>query len=100
MQPTGGTMRREQIVIGRRRFLVAAGAVAIVGCQGGAGSEPPKGGTKPGLGAGASLGGRRLFPADNAWNRDISAEPVDADSNALVASVGQDRSLHADFGTV
>src|SRR5690606_26782677 len=34
-------------------------------------------GTVRGLGPGASLGGRRPFPADNPWNRDISGEPVD-----------------------
>ena len=51
-------------------------------------------------GAGASLGGRRLFPADNPWNRDISREPVDPNSAALVASIGLEKGLHPDFGTV
>src|SRR5262249_14777712 len=82
------------------RFLVAAGAMALAGCQGGAGSEPPREAAKPGLGAGASLGARRIFPPDNAWNRDVSKEPVDPDSDTLVASIGTDRSLHPDFGTV
>ncbi len=49
--------------------------------------------------AGAALGGRRPFPADNAWNADISAAPVDPRSSTLIASCGL-RNLHPDFGTV
>lgn len=93
-------MGREQMTIGRRRFLVAAGAMALAGCRGGAGREPPKGTGESGLGPGASLGGRRIFPADNPWNMDISKVPVDANSDALVAAIGRDERLHPDFGTV
>jgi hypothetical protein len=42
---------------------------------------------------------RSVFPTDNAWNRDISGEPVDPDSDALIAACGATRSLHPDFGT-
>src|SRR5689334_18074387 len=42
---------------------------------------------------------RRPFPATNAWNTDVSAQPVDPASATLIASCGL-RSLHADFGTV
>ncbi len=55
--------------------------------------------TQPDLGVGASLHGRRMFPADNWWNRDISNDPVDADSDAIVAGIGVGKSLHPDFGT-
>src|SRR6185312_2749443 len=41
-----------------------------------------------------SLGARRLFPVDNAWNADISAQPVDPNSAALIASCGATSSLH------
>jgi hypothetical protein len=46
------------------------------------------------------LGGCPVFPADNAWNRDISGAPVDPQSDAYVAAIsrGGDRFLHADFG--
>ena len=44
--------------------------------------------------------GRTVFPADNAWNRDVSSEPVDPNSANLIASCGATRSLHPDFGTV
>jgi hypothetical protein len=51
-------------------------------------------------GSGASLQGRRPFPDDNPWNQDVSAEPVDPNSEALLSSIGLDRGLHPDFGTV
>ncbi|HOV20542.1 MAG TPA: hypothetical protein PLK10_13990, partial [Ottowia sp.] len=50
------------------------------------------------LGPGASLNGAVPFPADNAWNTDISTAPVDPNSDALIASIGLTRGLHPDFG--
>jgi hypothetical protein len=50
------------------------------------------------LGPGASLNGAVPFPADNAWNTDISAMPVDPNSANLIASIGLATSLHPDFG--
>jgi hypothetical protein len=52
------------------------------------------------LGVGASLGGKRLFPDDNPWNQEISKEPVEANSDKLIASIGAGKPLHPDFGTV
>jgi len=41
-----------------------------------------------------------IFPADNPWNTDISAYPVDPRSDAYIASINEDRQyLHADFGS-
>src|SRR5437667_7836771 len=87
-----------------QRLLLVAGAVFLAACgvaatlpQANAGKmddNPIK------LGSGASLGGKRLFPDDNLWNQDISAEPVDPNSDNLIASIGKERSLHPDFGTV
>jgi hypothetical protein len=54
----------------------------------------------PDIGAGASLHGKRLFPADNPWNQDISSSPVDPNSANLIGSIGADAVLHPDFGTV
>jgi len=51
------------------------------------------------LGAGASLNGAIPFPANNAWNIDISASPVDPNSDALITSIGLSRGLHPDFGS-
>jgi hypothetical protein len=49
------------------------------------------------------LGGRVMFPADNAWNTDISNTtqyPVAAMSGTWIASCGASSALHPDFGTV
>src|SRR3954470_15939427 len=55
----------------------------------------------PDLGANASLHGKRPFPADNAWNRDVSGDPVDPNSATLIAACGSAATgLHPDFGTV
>ncbi len=50
------------------------------------------------LGVNVSLGGRRPFPDDSPWNTDISREPVDPQSNVLIASIGRDKPLRANFG--
>lgn len=49
-------------------------------------------------GAGASLNGVIPFPADNAWNKDISASPVDPNSSAIISLIGASTSVHPDFG--
>jgi len=54
----------------------------------------------PGLGPGASLHGKGIFPPDNPWNQDISNSPVDPNSANLIASIGVNAVLHPDFGTV
>lgn len=51
------------------------------------------------LGVGAALNGCVPFPADNAWNQDVSGLPRDPNSDALIASIGLDRGLHPDFGS-
>jgi hypothetical protein len=43
---------------------------------------------------------RRVFPADNAWNRDVSQDAIDPNSDALIASCGATARVHPDFGTV
>jgi hypothetical protein len=45
------------------------------------------------------LPARTVFPPDNPWNRDVSADPVDPNSDNLIAACGATRSLHPDFGT-
>jgi hypothetical protein len=51
----------------------------------------------PNLGINASLNGKRVFPAGNPWNTDISQAPVDPRSDVLIASIGPDKPLHPDF---
>jgi hypothetical protein len=51
------------------------------------------------LGANADMHGAVPFPADNAWNTDISHSDVDPNSDNLIASIGIDTGLHPDFGS-
>jgi hypothetical protein len=51
------------------------------------------------LGIGAALNGALSFPANNAWNTDVSSAPIDPNSDALIASIGLSTGLHADFGS-
>lgn len=44
------------------------------------------------------LDGRRLLPADNWWNQDISAAPLDAQSDGYINFIGRTRQAHPDFG--
>ncbi|MEZ5286551.1 MAG: fibronectin type III domain-containing protein [Vicinamibacterales bacterium] len=39
-----------------------------------------------------------LFPADNWWNQDISAAPVDPRSSSLISFIGPGDGMHPDFG--
>jgi hypothetical protein len=50
------------------------------------------------LGRGANLHGFVPFPADSAWNQDISSAPVDQNSTAIVNFIGGSTPLHPDFG--
>ncbi|NBR84584.1 MAG: hypothetical protein EB141_02405 [Verrucomicrobia bacterium] len=79
-------------LLNRRRFLHQAGLAALATSTFAADAIP--------LGANVSLKGRRPFPDDNPWNRDISQDPVDPNSDAIIASIGPAKSLHPDFGTV
>jgi len=62
-------------------------------------STAPNQSLVPDLGIGASLNGARPFPANNAWNMDVSRFPVHPNSANLIASIGSNTGLHADFGT-
>ena len=60
--------------------------------------EPKKtSGVKYGIGA--SLDGFRPFPADDAWNQEISKAEVDENSDRILAYIGLDGHLHPDFGS-
>jgi hypothetical protein len=50
------------------------------------------------LGRMASLNGFIPFPADNAWNQDISTAPVDPNSANYINFIGSTTPLHPDFG--
>ncbi|MBK6849846.1 MAG: hypothetical protein IPG96_20690 [Proteobacteria bacterium] len=50
--------------------------------------------------AGPQQGSCPIFPADNAWNTDISAMAVHANSQRFINRLGANTALHPDFGTV
>ena len=72
-------------------FILASGVGAA--CGGGTDGQGPAALPPPPLPA------RRVFPADNAWNRDIAGDSVDRNSDSLIARCGGSASLHPDFGT-
>src|SRR5688572_22369762 len=87
----------KHIVFRHVLVLVAVTACSETSAPDDSGNTPVVPGV-PSLGANASLNGKRPFPADNPWNQGISNEPVDPNSDALIASCGI-RNLHPDFGT-
>ena len=40
-----------------------------------------------------------IFPANNPWNERVDRLPVAADSQAMIAAIGADAPVHADFGS-
>ncbi len=46
-----------------------------------------------------TLAGCPLFPASNPWNTRVDRLPVASDSGTLIASIGLDAGVHADFGS-
>lgn len=42
------------------------------------------------------LGGCRIFPANNVWNRTIDDLPVDANSDGYITSIGREKPLNVD----
>ena len=81
-------------------LALSVSLLVLSACGGAASSltDPP--GTSPSdTAASPALGVRRVFPADNPWNADVSGQPVDPGSATLIASCGV-RNLHPDFGSV
>src|SRR5678815_2383713 len=83
-------------IAGFAAFALVVAASACSHNDGGA-FDPPPVDSPP---DNSPLPARTVFPPDNAWNRDVSSDPVDPNSANLIASCGATRSLHPDFGTV
>jgi hypothetical protein len=66
-------------------LAATVGTLALAGS--GSSASPPR------------LAGCPVFPADNSWNRRVDRLPVAANSRAVVASIGAETGLHADFGS-
>jgi hypothetical protein len=52
------------------------------------------------LAASPEIAGCEVFPADNPWNQRVDKLPVAGDSEQILAQIGLDVPVHADFGTV
>src|SRR5689334_9397603 len=74
--------------------VAVAGAGALLLC-----AQPAERAALPGERS-PDLAGVRLFPPDDPWNQDVSREPVDPGSDAIIANMAPDAPLHPDFGTV
>jgi hypothetical protein len=61
-------------------------------------STPPPFDAGP-AGPGAFVGPCRIYPADNAWNQDVSALPIHPSATAFAANMHLTTALHADWGT-
>src|SRR6185437_9729210 len=83
----------------QRPFIGIVWAILVAACSSAADTGPGAPPAPIDTTAGLALGGRRPFPADNAWNTDVSAASVDPKSSTLIASCGL-KNLHPDFGTV
>ena len=87
-----------------RRTLTVALAVALIVTAAQYSAARPKAPQAdqgiPDLGVSASLHGKQLFPKDDPWNQDISQAAIDPNSDKLIASIGANVGLHADFGTM
>jgi hypothetical protein len=100
--------------VGGRRGSGGAAVATTGGVSGSTGGNSGGAGRGTGTGAGgavAASGGAsgspspmvgpcRIFPADNPWNRDVSADPIRSDSATTIAKMLPTRGLHPDWGTV
>jgi hypothetical protein len=89
----------------RSGLLILACFLAACGSTGepvGPGGGPPPPGDPtdpPPAGPLPRIGGCQIFPADNEWNRDVSADPVHPNSAALLTEMDPENSIHLDLGT-
>jgi hypothetical protein len=62
-------------------------------------SKPPAG--DQGTGGGPTIAGCPVFPASSPWNTDISADPADPNSSAIIAAINANggQYLHPDFSS-
>jgi hypothetical protein len=82
----------------RHRLSYLALGAALVSAACGADSSQQSDGSQT-AGVPPTLDTCPVFPADNAWNRDVSAARVDPRSDAYIAHMNGGRAfLHADFG--
>lgn len=103
-------MRRSSDSRPLRRFAAFGALVLASGCAGAAApgsvpaGNPAPDAVSPALAAATaypSVGGCRMFPANNPWNTDVSKYPVNGNSARIMAEMNPTGSthLHPDFGS-
>jgi len=80
------------------RAVTIAFILLLAAC-GDSSAPPDSGGNGAPAKPATSLGGCTLFPTDNAWNRDVSTDPVASNSAALLDQMSPGSALHLDLGT-
>jgi hypothetical protein len=79
----------------RSTVLTSCGVLAVTLCGalpvGASGPDDPA--------AGPEVAGCSVLPADDIWNTPVDGLPVDAASDAYIATIGADVGVHADFGS-
>jgi len=105
-------IRRDKMAQACACSVAVLGLVASLGCSNGNG---PGGGTGGSLGSGgtgqtggasagssgsATTGGCTLFPSDNPWNLDISANKLNSNSATYISSMSPTSAFHPDWGTL
>jgi hypothetical protein len=79
----------------------ASGPAGTGGVAGSAAGGATGGTTSvPTPGSVPSINGCNIFPADNPWNTDISAYPLNANSATYLANMSSSTGFHPDWGTV
>jgi hypothetical protein len=76
----------------------ADGGKGSAGRSAAAGAPAAGSGSAPLPGHAAKLGACPAFPADDAWNRDVSAAPVSAEWTAHLQKLVGKKQLHPDYG--
>src|SRR5262249_49468146 len=74
------------------RIPLLACAVLVAACSG---DKGPDNTTPPG-----PVDPSQIFPSDNDWNRDVSGDDVDPNSDNYIAEMAPTTDLHADFSNI
>ena len=105
MSSVGGNATAGAIATGGNTGgAIATGGAGVGGATGGAittggASAGGTSGTAP-SGSVPTIAGCNIFPADNPWNTDISAYPLNANSATYLANMSPSTGFHPDWGTV
>jgi hypothetical protein len=83
------------------RHAAIFAVVALCSCGSSSNTNGGAPSTGPALPSGGSIGACTVFPTTDPWNRDVSADPTDPSSDAIIAYINANGGtmLHPDFGS-